>query len=59
MPFVKNQHRREHGGKKAAGSAILPRTAGTTIVLSVFDFVSDDKRAFDIGLASLLTFRKK
>jgi hypothetical protein len=59
MPFVKMSVEGNMGGKRGHWVRYITKNATTTIVLSVFDFESDDKRSFDIGVASVLTFRKK
>jgi hypothetical protein len=59
MPFVKMGVEGAMNGKKAHWVRYTTKNNGTTMVLSVLDFESDGKRSFDIGVASLLTFRKK
>ncbi len=59
MPFVKDTVEGNAGGKKGHWVRYITKNGATTIVLSVLDFESDDNHPFDIGVASLLTFRKK
>jgi hypothetical protein len=59
MSFVKDRVEGTMGGKKGHWIRYITKNGPTTIVISVFDFEGDDKRQFDIGLASALTFRKK
>jgi hypothetical protein len=59
IPFVKNTIEGKMGGKKGHWVRYIAKNGATTIVISVFDFESDDNHPFDLGLASALTFRKK
>ncbi len=59
VPFERTKIEGDMGGKKGHWIRYVTRNAGTMFVLSVFDFENQDKRQFDIGVASALTFRKK
>jgi hypothetical protein len=59
MPFTRTKIEGDMAGKKGHWIRYVTRNAKTMLVLSVFDFETDDKRQFNIGMASALTFRKK
>jgi hypothetical protein len=59
MPFAKTTIEGNAGGKKGHWIRYITKNGATTIVISVLDFDNDDKRSLDVGITSVLTFRKK